>query len=103
MIGKYFRYLCQPFGRLCIRSPFAMILLNLCGLGLFIFLCDWWVSRAGGFPLFDSVEQIPANEIALVLGTAPVLASGATPKIVAKPAEAAKTPAEANAMQVPAQ
>jgi SanA protein len=76
MIGKYFRYLCQPFGRLCIRSPFAMILLNLCGLGLFIFLCDWWVSRAGGFPLFDSVEQIPANEIALVLGTAPVLASG---------------------------
>jgi soluble lytic murein transglycosylase-like protein len=31
--------------------------------------------------------------------TAPVLASGAPPKIVAKPVEAAKTPAEANAMQ----
>ena len=31
--------------------------------------------------------------------TAPVLASGASPKIVAKPVEAAKTPAEANAMQ----
>ncbi len=35
--------------------------------------------------------------------TAPVLASGAPPKIVAKPVEAAKTPTEANALQVPAQ
>jgi soluble lytic murein transglycosylase-like protein len=33
----------------------------------------------------------------------PVLASGAPPKIVARPAERAKAPAEANAMQVPAQ
>jgi soluble lytic murein transglycosylase-like protein len=31
--------------------------------------------------------------------TAPMLASGAPPKIVAKPVEAAKAPAEANAMQ----
>jgi SanA protein len=76
MIGKYSRCLCERFGKLCIRSLFTMILLNLSGVGLFIFLCDWWVSRAGGFPLFDSVEQIPASEIALVLGTAPVLASG---------------------------
>jgi soluble lytic murein transglycosylase-like protein len=35
--------------------------------------------------------------------TVPVLASGAPPKIVARPAERAKAPAEANAMQVPAQ
>ena len=31
--------------------------------------------------------------------TAPVLASGGPPKIIARPAETAKTPAEANAMQ----
>jgi SanA protein len=53
-----------------------MILLNLGGVGLFLLLCHWWVSRAGGLPLFDSVEQMPANEAALVLGTAPVLARG---------------------------
>jgi SanA protein len=53
-----------------------MIVLNLGGVGLFLLLCYWWVSRAGGFPLFDSVEQVPANEAALVLGTAPVLANG---------------------------
>jgi len=35
--------------------------------------------------------------------TAPVLASGAPPKIVAGPGEPSKTPSEANAMQVPAQ
>jgi soluble lytic murein transglycosylase-like protein len=33
----------------------------------------------------------------------PVLASGAPPKIIARPVETAKTPADANAMQVPAQ
>ena len=37
------------------------------------------------------------------LTSRPMLASGAPPKIVAKPVEVAKTPAEANAMQVPAQ
>jgi soluble lytic murein transglycosylase-like protein len=33
----------------------------------------------------------------------PVLASGALPKIIARPVETTKTPADANAMQVPAQ
>jgi hypothetical protein len=33
----------------------------------------------------------------------PVLASGAPPKIIARPVETTKTPADANAMQVPAQ
>src|SRR5437879_13477961 len=36
------------------------------------------------------------------LQVAPVLASGAPPKIVARPAETARTPADANALQVPA-
>jgi SanA protein len=76
MIGQYARCFCERLGRWSIRSLSGMILLNLGGVGFFIFLCYWWVSRAGGLPLFDSVEQIPANEVALVLGTAPVLASG---------------------------
>jgi SanA protein len=76
MMRRYAPNFYEPFGRLWVRSLFAIILLNLGGVGLFIFLCDWLVSHAGGLPLFDSVEQIPANEVALVLGTAPVLAGG---------------------------
>jgi SanA protein len=66
----------ERFSRSFARSLSGMALLNFGGFGLFIFFCNWWVSRAGGFPLFDSVEQIPANEVALVLGTAPVLGGG---------------------------
>jgi SanA protein len=76
MIGRYTRNFYEPLGRLWIRSLSAMILLLLGGAGLFLLLCHWWVSRAGGLPLFDSVEQVPANEVALVLGTAPVLSNG---------------------------
>jgi SanA protein len=76
MKERYARNLYEPFSRLRIRSLLAIVLLKLGGVGLFVLLCDWWVSRAGGLPLFDSVEQIPATEVALVLGTAPVLAGG---------------------------
>jgi SanA protein len=76
MIARYARWLFEQFGRSWARSMSGIVLLNFGGVGLFIFFCNWWVSRAGGFPLFDSVEQIPANEVALVLGTAPVLAGG---------------------------
>jgi SanA protein len=76
MIGQYTRPFYERFEKFGIRSLSGMILLNLTGLGLFLFLCHRWVSRAGGLPLFDSVETVPANEIALVLGTAPVIASG---------------------------
>jgi SanA protein len=76
MIARHARWRFERFGSLCIRSLFGIVLLNFGGLGLFIFFCNWWVSRAGGLPLFDSVEELPANEVALVLGTAPVLASG---------------------------
>ncbi|HEX3445481.1 MAG TPA: ElyC/SanA/YdcF family protein [Chthoniobacterales bacterium] len=76
MMGRCTGSSYQALGRLWVRSLFAIILLNLGGIGLFLFLCDWWVSRAGGLPLFDSIEHMPANEVALVLGTAPVLAGG---------------------------
>jgi SanA protein len=76
MMGWSTRNFYQPPGRLWIRSLSAIILLNLGGAGLFLLLCHWWVSRAGGLPLFDSVEQMPANEVALVLGTSPVLGNG---------------------------
>ena len=76
MIAHYARRFFERFKRSCTRSLSGMVLLNFGGFGLFLFFCYWWVSRAGGFPLFDSVEQIPANEVALVLGTAPVLVSG---------------------------
>ena len=76
MIAHYARWFFERFKRSCTRSLSGMILLNFGGFGLFLFFCYWWVSRAGGFPLFDSVEQIPANEVALVLGTSPVLVSG---------------------------
>jgi SanA protein len=76
MMGRYASSVYEPFVRFWIRTLFAIALLNLGGVGLFMFLCYWWVSRAGGLPLFDSVEHIPANEVALVLGTAPVLPGG---------------------------
>ena len=76
MIARCVRWFFERFGRSCTRSLSGMVLLNFGGFGLFLFFCYWWVSRAGGFPLFDSVEQMPANEVALVLGTAPVLVSG---------------------------
>lgn len=76
MIARYVRWFFERFGRSSTRSLSGMVLLNFGGFGLFLFFCYWWVSRAGGFPLFDSVEQMPANEVALVLGTAPVLVSG---------------------------
>jgi SanA protein len=44
--------------------------------GFFLVISNWWVSRAGGYPLFDSVSQIPENEVGLVLGAAPTVASG---------------------------
>ena len=76
MIAQYACWFFERFKRSCTRSLSGMVLLNCGGFSLFLFFCYWWVSRAGGFPLFDSVEQIPANEVALVLGTAPVLVSG---------------------------
>jgi SanA protein len=76
MIGRYAHYPHGPFDRLFIRCLFTLVLLNLGGVGLFMFLCYRWVSRAGGLPLFDSVEHIPANDVALVLGTAPLVAGG---------------------------
>jgi SanA protein len=76
MMGRYIGNFYEAFGRLWVRPLLAIILLSLGGVGLFILLCNWWVSRAGGLPLFDSAEQVPANEVALVLGTAPVLADG---------------------------
>jgi SanA protein len=58
------------------RYSVGLILLNVGGLGLFTLLSNWWVSRAGGLPLFDSVAETPQNEFGLLLGTAPTLANG---------------------------
>jgi soluble lytic murein transglycosylase-like protein len=49
---------------------------------------------AGGYYYAAKRQRLEQPRLA-----APVLASGAPPKIVAKPVETAKTPAEANAMQ----
>ena len=58
------------------RYSIGVILLNFGGLGLFTVLSNWWVARAGGLPLFDSVAETPPNEFGLLLGTAPTLTNG---------------------------
>jgi SanA protein len=59
-----------------VRFPLGLFWPVLGGAGFFLVLSNWWVSRAGGYSLFDSVPDIPENEVGLVLGAAPTLASG---------------------------
>jgi SanA protein len=56
--------------------PIGLFFLILGGTGFILLLCNWWVSRAGGYPLSDSVSETPANDVGLLLGTAPTLANG---------------------------
>jgi SanA protein len=63
-------------GRDWVRFPIRLFWPILGGAGFFLALSNWWVSRAGGYPLFDSVSDIPENEVGLVLGAAPTLANG---------------------------
>ena len=40
------------------------------GVSAFLLLCQWWVSTAGDSRVFKRVDDIPENEVGLVLGTA---------------------------------
>jgi SanA protein len=60
----------------CDLLPIGLFWLILGGAGFFLLLCNWWVSRAGGYPLSDSVSETPENDVGLLLGTAPTLANG---------------------------
>jgi SanA protein len=63
-------------GRDWVRFPIRFFWPVLGGAGFFLAVSNWWVSRAGGYPLFDSVFDVPENEVGLVLGAAPTLPSG---------------------------
>jgi SanA protein len=76
MMDRYLRGFGGNFGKFRARFLIGLILLHICGVSFVALLCNWWVSRAGGFPLFDSVSEIPENEVGLLLGTAPVLVNG---------------------------
>ncbi len=76
MMDRSVSSLFRRFGNFNGRFLIGSILLNLGGASFFLFLCNWWVSRAGGFPVFNSVSEAPENEVGLLLGTAPVLANG---------------------------
>lgn len=43
-------------------------------LGAFILLCNYWVLSNGKGRIFSDAQKIPANKVALVLGTNPLLA-----------------------------
>lgn len=48
----------------------SCFLLALGGAGAFFLLCQWWVCVAGDGRIFARVEDLPENEVGLVLGTA---------------------------------
>lgn len=52
-----------------------LIILFLCGI-TFIVLCNYWVESSAKAHIFNSSDQLPSNDVALVLGTAPILADG---------------------------
>jgi len=48
----------------------SCFLVALGGVSAFLLLCQWWVSAAGDSRVFKRVDDIPENEVGLVLGTA---------------------------------
>jgi SanA protein len=45
-------------------------LFALSGVAAFLLLCQWWVYTAGDHRVFERIENVPENEVGLVLGTA---------------------------------
>jgi SanA protein len=57
--------------RHCLKSMlFSCFLFALGGVATLWLLCQWWVYSAGDRRVFGRVEDLPANEFGLVLGTA---------------------------------
>src|SRR6516164_4956008 len=48
----------------------SCFLVGLGGVSAFLLLCQWWVYTAGDNRVFKRVDDIPENEVGLVLGTA---------------------------------
>jgi SanA protein len=46
------------------------------GLSAFLLLCQWWVYAAGDSRVFKRVDDIPQNEVGLVLGTSKFVRKG---------------------------
>src|SRR5262245_36801777 len=44
-------------------------LLAFSGVGALLLLCQWWVHAAGDNRIFNSADDLPENEVGLVLGT----------------------------------
>jgi SanA protein len=51
-------------------------MLVLCGAGALSLLCQWLVHAAGNNRVFEKIEDVPENEVGLVLGTAKWVSRG---------------------------
>jgi SanA protein len=56
------------------RRTILVIVLSCClfamsGAGAFLLLCQWWVCAAGNDRIFERIDNVPENEVGLVLGT----------------------------------
>jgi SanA protein len=63
------------------RRRILTIVLTFClfalsGVGALLLLCQWWVYAAGNHRIFNSADDIPENEVGLVLGTAKWIGDG---------------------------
>jgi len=54
----------------------AFCLLAFSGVGALLLLCQLWVYAAGDHRIFNSADDLPENEVGLVLGTAKWLGNG---------------------------
>ena len=63
------------------RRTILLIVLFCClftlgSVGSFLLLCQWWVYAAGDNRVFGKIDNVPENEVGLVLGTAKWAAEG---------------------------
>ena len=59
---------------LAIVLTFSLFALS--GVGALLLLCQWWVYAAGDHRIFNSADDVPENEVGLVLGTAKWIGNG---------------------------
>ncbi len=57
------------------KMSIALVVLGILML-LFVLGCDWYIDSSTRHQVYDDINDIPANRVALVLGTAPTLRAG---------------------------
>ena len=66
----------EPTRRLRGVIVLSCSMLVLCGAGALSLLCQWLVRAAGNNRVFEKIEDVPENEVGLVLGTAKWVSRG---------------------------